>query len=131
MQTAERIRHKHPDKEWFQLTGLIHDLGKIMAFYDEPQWAVVGDTFPVGCAPRDSVVYGRESFKDNKDLCHPVYSKELGIYEKNCGLDKGCISTLSKNRNLDEIMHHVYLAFVKFQVQWLNEHQGYHVLGTR
>merc|ERR1712012_482819 len=40
-QTAERIREEHPDKEWFQLVGLIHDLGKIMAFYGEPQWAVV------------------------------------------------------------------------------------------
>ncbi len=28
-QTAERIREKHPDKEWLQLTGLIHDLGKV------------------------------------------------------------------------------------------------------
>ena len=26
-QTAERIREEHPDKEWFQLVGLIHDLG--------------------------------------------------------------------------------------------------------
>ena len=25
---------------------------QIMAFYEEPQWAVVGDTFPVGCAPQ-------------------------------------------------------------------------------
>ena len=42
-QTAERIREEHPDKEWFQLCGLIHDLGKIMAFYGEPQWCVVGE----------------------------------------------------------------------------------------
>ena len=28
-QTAEQIRLHHPDKEWFQLTGLIHDLGKV------------------------------------------------------------------------------------------------------
>ena len=27
-QTAERIRQEHPDKEWFHLVGLIHDLGK-------------------------------------------------------------------------------------------------------
>ena len=32
-QTAERIRAEHPDKEWFQLTGLIHDLGKVIFFY--------------------------------------------------------------------------------------------------
>ncbi len=72
-QTAERIRKVHPDKDWFALVGLIHDLGKVMAFYDEPQWAVVGDTFPVGCAPRESIVYGTKSFEKNKDREHPVY----------------------------------------------------------
>ena len=41
--TAERIRADHPDKEWLQLIGLIHDLGKVMAFYNEPQWCVVGE----------------------------------------------------------------------------------------
>ena len=29
-QTAERIRAQYPDNEWFQLTGLIHDLGKVI-----------------------------------------------------------------------------------------------------
>ena len=48
MQTAEAIRADgHP--RWFILTGLIHDLGKILCLFGEPQWAVVGDTFPVGC----------------------------------------------------------------------------------
>ena len=35
---------------WFVLVGLIHDLGKVLCLFGEPQWAVVGDTFPVGCA---------------------------------------------------------------------------------
>ena len=49
MQTAEAIRRDgHP--RWFILTGLIHDLGKVLCLFGEPQWAVVGDTFPVGCA---------------------------------------------------------------------------------
>ena len=49
LQTAEAIRADgHP--RWFILTGLIHDLGKILCLFGEPQWAVVGDTFPVGCA---------------------------------------------------------------------------------
>src|SRR5262249_53377529 len=48
MQTSEAIRRAgHP--RWFILTGLIHDLGKVLCLYGEPQWAVVGDTFPVGC----------------------------------------------------------------------------------
>ena len=46
LQTSEAIRAAgHPD--WFVLTGLIHDLGKVLCLFGEPQWAVVGDTFPV------------------------------------------------------------------------------------
>ena len=48
LQTSEAIRQDgHPD--WFVLTGLLHDLGKVLCLYGEPQWAVVGDTYPVGC----------------------------------------------------------------------------------
>ena len=36
-QTAERIRERYPDNDWFQLTGLVHDLGKLMALFGEPQ----------------------------------------------------------------------------------------------
>ncbi len=67
-QTAEQIRLEHPNEEWFHLTGLIHDLGKIMAFYGEPQWAVVGDTFPVGCEPQKGIVYSDTSFHINPDM---------------------------------------------------------------
>lgn len=28
-QTAERIRQVYPDDDWFHLTGLIHDMGKV------------------------------------------------------------------------------------------------------
>ena len=91
-QTAERIREAHPDKEWLQLTGLIHDLGKIMAIWGEPQWCVVGDTFPTGCAPTDSIVFGKESFVNNPDVMNPAYNTRLGVYEENCGLDKVIMS---------------------------------------
>src|SRR5205814_2957328 len=56
MQTSEAIRRDgHP--RWFVLTGLIHDLGKVLCLFGEPQWAVVGDTFPVGCRYSDRVVF--------------------------------------------------------------------------
>lgn len=32
-QTAQRAREEFPEHDWLHLTGLIHDLGKIMAFY--------------------------------------------------------------------------------------------------
>ncbi|XP_006812619.1 inositol oxygenase-like, partial [Saccoglossus kowalevskii] len=86
-QTAERIRARHPDKDWFHLTGLIHDLGKVLALWGEPQWSVVGDTFPVGCEYGNSIVYKNTSFVDNPDLKDPRYNTKYGIYEENCGLD--------------------------------------------
>ena len=71
-QTAERIREAHPDKDWFHLIGLIHDLGKIVALCGEPQWATVGDTFPVGCQFSNKCVFA-EYFDENPDRNHPVY----------------------------------------------------------
>lgn len=44
-----------------------------MAFHDEPQWAVVGDTFVVGCQFADSIVYRDTSFRNNPDGTNPRY----------------------------------------------------------
>src|SRR5450432_1725276 len=86
LQTSEAIRRDgHP--RWMVLTGFIHDLGKVLCLYGEPQWGVVGDTFPVGCAWSKDIVFP-EYFAANPDLHHPVYSTENGIYEAYCGLDK-------------------------------------------
>jgi inositol oxygenase len=84
LQTSEAIRADgHPD--WMVLTGLMHDMGKVLCLFGEPQWAVVGDTFPVGCAYSDKVVYP-EYFSANPDFNHPVYSTPTGVYKPNCGL---------------------------------------------
>jgi inositol oxygenase len=86
LQTSEAIRADgHPD--WFALVGLLHDLGKVLCLFGEPQWAVVGDTFPVGCAYSDKVVYP-EFFQHNPDFRNPSYQTRLGVYEEGCGLDK-------------------------------------------
>ncbi|XP_036376310.1 inositol oxygenase [Megalops cyprinoides] len=91
-QTAEGIRKEHPDKDWFQLVGLIHDIGKIMALWGEPQWAVVGDTFPVGCRFQNSIVFRDSTFTDNPDEKNPSYNTEYGIYKPSCGLDNVLMS---------------------------------------
>lgn len=44
-----------------------------MAFKGEPQWGVVGDTFPVGCAWGDSIVYRDSTFKKNPDSYDPRF----------------------------------------------------------
>jgi len=85
LQTAEAIRADgHPD--WFVLTGFIHDLGKVLCLFGEPQWAVVGDTFPVGCRFSDRIVYP-EYFALNPDSADARYNTENGIYTPGCGLD--------------------------------------------
>jgi inositol oxygenase len=86
LQAAEAIRADgHP--RWFIVTGLIHDLGKILCLFGEPQWAVVGDTFPVGCAFSDKVVFS-EFFVDSPDHKIARYQTPCGIYSKGCGLDR-------------------------------------------
>ncbi|WKN41402.1 inositol oxygenase family protein [Tunicatimonas pelagia] len=85
LQTSEAIRADgHPD--WFVLTGFLHDLGKILCLFGEPQWAVVGDTFPVGCQFSNKIVYP-EFFQDNPDIDDDRYNTKYGVYEPNCGLD--------------------------------------------
>ena len=90
MQTAEAIRADgHP--RWFVLTGLIHDLGKILCLFGEPQWAVVGDTFPVGCEFSDKIVL-HEFFDENPDRNDARYNTPLGIYGEGTGLDNVLMS---------------------------------------
>ncbi|WP_161888905.1 inositol oxygenase family protein [Pontibacter russatus] len=84
LQTSEAIRADgHPD--WMVLVGLLHDMGKVLCLFGEPQWAVVGDTFPVGCAFSDKIVYS-EFFKDNPDYNDSRYNTKFGVYSPNCGL---------------------------------------------
>lgn len=100
LQTAEAIRADgHPD--WFVLTGFIHDLGKILCLFDEPQWAVVGDTFPVGCAYSDKVVYP-EFFSLNPDSKNEQYQSKTGVYEENCGL-----KNVHMSWGHDEYLYHI------------------------
>jgi inositol oxygenase len=84
LQTSEAIRKDgHPD--WMVMVGLLHDMGKVLCLFGEPQWAVVGDTFPVGCAYADKIVYP-EFFVNNPDYTNPKYNTKYGVYTPNCGL---------------------------------------------
>ena len=86
LQTSEAIRKDgHPD--WMVLAGLLHDMGKVLCLFGEPQWAVVGDTYPVGCAYSDKIVYP-EFFSSNPDFSDERYNTKLGVYAQNCGLRK-------------------------------------------
>jgi len=88
-QTAEDLRSQFPDLDWMHLVGLLHDLGKIMALPEYgglPQWAVVGDTYPVGCQFSKKIVCA-EFLEQNPDSKDARYNTKYGIYQPNCGLD--------------------------------------------
>lgn len=100
LQTAEAIR-ADGHEDWFVLTGFLHDLGKVLCLFGEPQWAVVGDTFPSGCRFSDRIVYP-EFFAENPDSKDPRYNSQFGVYEKHCGLRNVFMSW-----GHDEYMYHV------------------------
>ncbi len=96
-QTAESAR-KDGMPEWFILTCLIHDMGKIMYVWgnDEngtsinKQWGIVGDTFIVGCKIPNTIVYPEFN---NLNSDHKKHKNSLtGMYKKNCGLNKCIVS---------------------------------------
>src|SRR5215469_7021062 len=119
LQTAEAIRAAgHP--RWFQLTGLIHDLGKILWVWGEPQWAVVGDTFPVGCEFSKSVVF-HEFFAANPDSRVAEYQTPCGIYEENGGLDKVCLSW-----GHDEYLYHVTRDYLPEEAQYMIRYHSFY-----
>ncbi|QHN92487.1 Inositol oxygenase [Arachis hypogaea] len=94
LQSAEAIRKDYPNEDWLHLTALIHDLGKILLlpqFGELPQWAVVGDTFPVGCAFDEANIH-HKYFKENPDIKNPAYSTKDGIYTNGCGLENVMMS---------------------------------------
>jgi inositol oxygenase len=100
LQTAEAIRADgHPD--WFVLVGLIHDLGKILWLFGEPQWAVVGDTFPVGCRFSNKIVFP-EFFTANPDMQVVEYQTPCGPYSEGTGL-----ANVHMSWGHDEYMYHV------------------------
>lgn len=100
LQTAEAIRKDgHPD--WMVCVGLLHDMGKVLCLFGEPQWAVVGDTFPVGCAYSDKIVYP-EFFQNNPDYRDERYNTKYGVYAPNCGL-----RNVTMSWGHDEYVYHI------------------------
>lgn len=96
LQTAEAARAAgHPD--WFQLTGLLHDMGKIMYLWGEeedgqigradfPQWGLGGDTWVVGVPiPQTAVFPEFNELSPDKDV--PEYQGPTGMYNPHCGIE--------------------------------------------
>jgi inositol oxygenase len=119
LQTSEAIRRDgHP--RWFVLTGFLHDLGKVLCLYGEPQWAVVGDTFPVGCAYSSEIVFP-EFFAANPDNANSTYRSKFGIYEPNCGLDNVHLSF-----GHDEYIYEVTRKYIPEEGQYMLRYHSFY-----
>ena len=101
MQTAEAIRRDgHP--RWFILTGLIHDLGKILCLFGEPQWAVVGDTFPGRLRLLGQSRLPRVLRRQSRLHKSPSTRRRAASTQNGCGLDHVHLSW-----GHDEYLYHV------------------------
>jgi inositol oxygenase len=112
LQTAEAMRADgQPD--WMVLTGFIHDLGKVLCLFGEPQWAVVGDTFPTGCPYSSRIVYS-EFFAANPDLQRADFQTGTGIYKEGCGL-----SNVQMSWGHDEYLYHLTRNYLPQPAQYM------------
>src|SRR5262249_20882924 len=119
LQAAEAARHDQQPR-WFILTCLIHDLGKILCLWGEPQWAVVGDTFPVGCAYSEKIVFP-EFFAANPDSRNAKFQTRLGLYEEGCGLDAVQLSW-----GHDEYLYHVVKDYLPAESLYMIRYHSFY-----
>jgi inositol oxygenase len=119
LQTSEAIR-RDGKKDWFILAGLIHDLGKILCLWGEEQWAVVGDTFPVGCAWSDKIVF-HPFFSLNPDSRVPEYQTRLGVYREHCGLDQ-----VDMSWGHDEYLFHVVKDYLPSEALYMIRYHSFY-----
>jgi inositol oxygenase len=119
LQTAEALR-RDGQPRWLQLTGLIHDLGKVMCLWGEPQWAVVGDTFPAGCAWSSKIVF-HEFFAANPDSGKLELQTLHGVYEPNGGLEQ-----VDMSWGHDEYMYWVTKEYLPEPAQYIIRYHSFY-----
>jgi inositol oxygenase len=118
-QTAEALR-RGGFPRWLVLTGFIHDMGKILTFYGEPQWAVVGDTFPVGCPFSKKIVFP-DFFLLNPDTKIVEYQTGTGIYSPGIGFD-----SLHMSWGHDEYLYHVVKDYLPKQAAYIIRYHSFY-----
>lgn len=119
LQTAEAAR-RDSQPRWFVLAALIHDLGKVLCLWGEPQWAVVGDTFPVGCAWSDKIVF-HEFFAANADASVAKYQTRYGVYGERCGLDG-----VDMSWGHDEYIYHVAREYLPEEAHYMLRYHSFY-----
>ena len=95
-------------------------LERSFCLFGEPQWAVVGDTFPLGCRFSERVVFP-EFFEGNPDHINPQYNTRLGLYDEGCGLDQVCLSW-----GHDEYLYHVVKDYLPEEALYMIRYHSFY-----
>jgi inositol oxygenase len=95
-------------------------MGKVLCLFGEPQWAVTGDTFPVGCAYSDRIVYP-DFFQENPDINVAECQTKCGIYREGCGLDDVLMSW-----GHDEYLYQVVQPYVPVEAQYMIRYHSFY-----
>jgi inositol oxygenase len=118
LQTANAIADAGLGEDWI-ITGLLHDLGKILIQHGERQEFVVGDIFPVGCRYSESIIR-YEYLRDNPDWHNPDFQTPCGIYAEHCGLDKVVFSY-----GHDEYAYQIFRDHLPSAFVWTIRHHSF------
>jgi inositol oxygenase len=81
---------------------------------------VVGDTFPVGCAWSEKIVF-HPFFSDNPDSQNGRYQSRLGVYEEGKGLDSVCMSW-----GHDEYLYHVVKDYMPTEALYMIRYHSFY-----
>ncbi|NJS36287.1 MAG: inositol oxygenase [Brachymonas sp.] len=119
VQTAEAMR-RDGQPDWMVLTGFVHDLGKVLCLFGEPQWAVVGDTFPTGCAYSPKIVYS-EFFPLNPDSQQPELQTQHGVYAPHCGLN-----AVHMSWGHDEYLYHLLREHLPLEALYMIRYHSFY-----
>lgn len=119
LQTAEQLRHDNQPR-WMILTGFVHDLGKILCLWGEPQWAVVGDTFPTGCSYSESIIF-HPFFADNPDSQDARFQTTTGVYKEGAGLD-----TVQLSWGHDEYIYNVCKDYLPIEGLYMLRYHSFY-----
>ena len=119
IQTAEAMR-ADKQTDWMVLTGFVHDLGKVLCLFGEPQWAVVGDTFPTGCAYSPKIVYS-EFFAANSDAQQAELQTRHGVYAPHCGLD-----AVQMSWGHDEYLYHLLKNHLPMEALYMIRYHSFY-----
>src|SRR5258708_5497884 len=97
-----------------------HDLVKSPCLWGEPQWAVVGDPFPVGCAWSSKIVL-HEYFAFNPDAKVPDYQTRMGVYSEHGGLDQ-----VDPSWGHDEYLYHVVRDYLPEEALYMIRYHSFY-----